>query len=274
MPFCRVTLQTAKPVAGYPKSINTLRDHLLSRILDLGIEKREAARRIGVRPQSLTNWLAERSGPELYLWTKVIGFLGYDPRPVPKNLGERLLRWRQERGLSQADMARALGRGPWNPGTLGASVQGAKQLPAQPNRKPHGHTPTDYADVPSRQAIIRRPPVMAPYRSAPPLLARTSGRAIDQLAAFFKGPDQKPIVGPEGRTASFARDIWTYNAFVKPFHLPGIGRPEQRFGWVLDTLKNPSGIWRQSGNPRPAEFLVSRYVFEQSQIVFVVKAVI
>jgi transcriptional regulator with XRE-family HTH domain len=121
-----VTLQAECKPTGYPKEINTLRDHLLKRILDLDIEKREAAMRIGVRPQSLTNWLAGRSRPGLYLWPKVIEFLGYDPRPVPRNLGERLHRWRQERGISQEGMAKKLGV---DPGTLSNWEKGVGHVP-------------------------------------------------------------------------------------------------------------------------------------------------
>ena len=44
-----------------------------------------------------------------------MGFLGYDPRPVPDGLGQVLFHLRQGRGQSQADLAAELGI---DPGTL------------------------------------------------------------------------------------------------------------------------------------------------------------
>ena len=113
---------------------------------------------------------------------------------------------------------------------------------------------------------------MPRYRPAPPLLPKVEGRPIDLFAAFFRGAGRAPIVGPEGRVVSFhIRKLWAYHAFVKTFQSSGhLGRPEQRFAWIEDTLRNPCGIWRRAGNPT-VEFFVSCYTVERRDFFYAVK---
>ena len=117
---------------------------------------------------------------------------------------------------------------------------------------------------------------MPHYRPAPPLLPRLDDRRpIELFDKFFRSAGRTPIVGPEGRIVSFhLRQLFSYNAFVRAFESGQFGKPEQRFGWIEETLRSPAGIWRQSGNPRPAEFLVSRYQVDQAKCLFVVKVTV
>lgn len=100
---------------GYPCALNTLADYLRARILDLGIAQKAAAKEIGVTSGTVTSWLKKRGAPDLRRWPSVIRFLGYDPRPAPSDLGQRLVQYRQSRGLSQAELAAKLDV---DPGTL------------------------------------------------------------------------------------------------------------------------------------------------------------
>lgn len=60
----------------------------------------------------------------------VIEFLGYDPRPEPSAIGERITFWRTARGLSQEEMARRLGV---DPSTL-AKWESGRRVPRGPWR--------------------------------------------------------------------------------------------------------------------------------------------
>lgn len=120
LPFCRVTLTTVRSKPGYPKSLNTLADHLKRRILDLGLMQKEAAKRLGVGATTVANWLKERGAPGLRSWPRVIVFLGCDPRPAAESVGQALVRWRQSRGMSQEELA---GQLEVDPGTLARSEQ-------------------------------------------------------------------------------------------------------------------------------------------------------
>ena len=49
---------------------------------------------------TVANWKKVRTRPTIRHWPKVIEWLGCDPSPEPKTLGERLRRKRWGRGLS------------------------------------------------------------------------------------------------------------------------------------------------------------------------------
>jgi len=65
-----------------------------------------------VNKTTIHNWETHRSSPLVRHLPGVIVFLEYDPLPVPRTFGERLLRARQALGLSQKDMARRIGADP------------------------------------------------------------------------------------------------------------------------------------------------------------------
>ena len=86
--------------------------HLKKRRMDLGLPERQAAQQIGVHHQTFTRWETNATNPAVRWWPQIIRFLGYDPRPEPANLAERLVRYRTACALSQEDMARQLGVDP------------------------------------------------------------------------------------------------------------------------------------------------------------------
>jgi transcriptional regulator with XRE-family HTH domain len=88
---------------------------LRRRRLDLGLFQREVAERLGADPCSVTNWELNQTKPALHFLRGIVRFLGYAPWPTEASIGERLLAFRRERGLSQAAFARLLGV---DPGTV------------------------------------------------------------------------------------------------------------------------------------------------------------
>ncbi len=63
---------------------------------------------MGVCTESVSQW---EGGivPADRLWPRVVGFLGYDPTPAPKTLGERLRAARLRLGLSMKAFSKRLG---------------------------------------------------------------------------------------------------------------------------------------------------------------------
>jgi transcriptional regulator with XRE-family HTH domain len=82
-----------------------LGDHIRKRRLDLGLLQREVAEKLRVRPSTVQNWEGNATTPNYHRLKAIVQFLGYDPLPSTKTLGEQLVRYRQFRGLSQKQMA-------------------------------------------------------------------------------------------------------------------------------------------------------------------------
>lgn len=102
----------------------TIGDHLRKRRLDLGLLQREVAVRVGVDACSVRNWERNRTEPAVPFLPAIVAFLGYPPWPsVGSSIGDGLLAFRRERGLSQAAIARHLGI---DPGTLGRWERGIR----------------------------------------------------------------------------------------------------------------------------------------------------
>jgi len=57
---------------------------------------------------TVTNWELNRTNPALRFLPAIVRFLGYAPWTAGASLGERLLAFRRERGVSQAAFARLL----------------------------------------------------------------------------------------------------------------------------------------------------------------------
>ncbi len=115
--------EDGNPGTATPEKPRTLGEHLKKRRLDLGLRQRDAAKQIGVNPKTYENWEQEKYEPEVRFWPGVILFLGYDPRPDPETLGERIRAARRRQGISQEELARRLGIDPstvaaWEAGTV------------------------------------------------------------------------------------------------------------------------------------------------------------
>ena len=123
MPFCSATLIAPKPKPpAYPKSLNSIGDHLRKARLDRGLLQREVGIRLGVDALTITNWERNRTTTAIQCIPRIIAFLGYTPWDgKTRTPGERLKMYRWTRGLSQAEMAELLGV---DPGTLARREKG------------------------------------------------------------------------------------------------------------------------------------------------------
>ena len=81
------------------------------------------AHRLCADPWSVTNWELNRTNPALWFLPAIVGFLGYAPWAADGSIGDRLLAFRRERGLSQSAPACLLGV---DPGTLSRWERGRR----------------------------------------------------------------------------------------------------------------------------------------------------
>ncbi len=110
LPICRITLKAQKPInSACPISLITFGDHIKKKRLDLNLFQKDVAKLLGVKEESIYNWENNRSNPKIYLLPKIIEFLGYVPFELSnKSLGEKIMAYRKERGLSQRKLAELL----------------------------------------------------------------------------------------------------------------------------------------------------------------------
>lgn len=115
-----LTLRVKKP-KDYSEAPQTLGEHLKKRRRELGLFQREAAERMGVAVETLINWEKDRTEPIASRFRPAIDFLGYDPTPEPRTLGERLDAKRRRTGMTISEVAKHLG---WDDGTLTRYLNG------------------------------------------------------------------------------------------------------------------------------------------------------
>ena len=111
-PLYHVTLRGEKPRPGYAEEPTTWGEHLKTRRLDLGLNQREVAERVGANHKTYENWEQGKYEPEFRFYPSLVAFLGYEPFPEPATFALRI-RWKREReGLSQRGLAARLGLDP------------------------------------------------------------------------------------------------------------------------------------------------------------------
>ena len=107
LPFGPKSLKSLKP-RPWVLLPQTLGEHLKKRRLELGLLQRDLRMRFGLEKETYGNWEKDHRYPSMKHWPQVIEFLGYDPSPEPKTIGERLLVYRRRQGLSRVALARLL----------------------------------------------------------------------------------------------------------------------------------------------------------------------
>lgn len=107
-----------------------LGEHIKKRRRELGLLQREAGQRMGVSAETVANWEKGKAKPIPSQFKPVVAFLGYDPAPEPKTLGERFEAKQRRLGVSLAQIARYLG---WDPGSLRRYLNGTWHI--SPNRR-------------------------------------------------------------------------------------------------------------------------------------------
>lgn len=112
LPFCHITLSAQKPTK-LPRILNTIGDHIKRRRLELGLYQGQVARVLGVDESTVTNWEKNRTSPTLRYLPKLVQFLDYDPLAGERHtLGGRLLHYRKAQGMTQKQLAQAIGIDP------------------------------------------------------------------------------------------------------------------------------------------------------------------
>ena len=107
--FCHLKRKTQKPLSvAYPKTLTTIGDHLRKRRLNLGLFQRQVGELLGVDETTINNWEIHGTQPGIRFIPRIIVFLGYNPLPAVRTLGERIRRCRRSLGLSIVSLAKQL----------------------------------------------------------------------------------------------------------------------------------------------------------------------
>ena len=112
LPFGKLRLTAKRPLdACYPKTLDTLGDHIRKRRLDLGLSQEALCIRLGVDESSLTHWELNQRQPGIRFYPRIHAFLEYCPLPEAgtRKLSQKIRVWREGLGLSQEAMAKAMG---------------------------------------------------------------------------------------------------------------------------------------------------------------------
>lgn len=87
-----------------------LAGHLRYRREVLGLTRKEAAKRIGVRGAAVGQWETGEHHPESEYWPGIIRFIGYDPIcPEPETVPEKIAFLCRHKGVSRSGLAALLG---------------------------------------------------------------------------------------------------------------------------------------------------------------------
>ena len=102
------------PSRAYPVSLTSLGDHIRKKRLDLRLLQKDVAGVLGVDTTTINNWERNRCKPRLYLFPKIVQFLGYSPFATTDKptISDAIKDYRLIHGLSQRKLAEVLGVDP------------------------------------------------------------------------------------------------------------------------------------------------------------------
>ncbi len=110
LPFCGLSFTVPLPPrSDYPRDLSTLGNHLKRCRLDQGLYQKEVAEQLGVCVHTVRNWESGQTAPGIRHWRAIIRFLGYDPHPAPRTLGERIFAARRQLGMTYRELGVVLG---------------------------------------------------------------------------------------------------------------------------------------------------------------------
>src|SRR5208282_2767787 len=92
----------------WPVEPKTLGEHLRKRRGELGLRQKDVADQLGVNENTVVGWERGKTPVDRHL-PLVISFLGLDPCPTPRSLGQQLRSKRGAFGLSCKAAAKLLG---------------------------------------------------------------------------------------------------------------------------------------------------------------------
>ncbi len=108
LPFVKVCLKT-KISKGYPENPTTLGEHLSRRRMELELRQKDVGPLLTVDDSTVLNWEKGKTIPATRYLPQIVTFLGYDPFPAPRTLGERVVAARRRLGIPRKKLARRLG---------------------------------------------------------------------------------------------------------------------------------------------------------------------
>src|SRR5262249_43803977 len=121
-------LKAPRPSSKYPKTLETLGDHIKARRLEVGLFQRQVADELGTDETTTFRWEHNMARPQIRYFPQILKFLGYDPFPASVTLADKLRAARRRLGSTQTAFAEQLGV---DPVTLRKWEQGR----ARPNRR-------------------------------------------------------------------------------------------------------------------------------------------
>jgi transcriptional regulator with XRE-family HTH domain len=83
-------------------------DHLRKRRHELGLRQKDVAAELHVNEFTVCGWENDKKTASVRYLPRIIEFLGYDPFPEPRTLGERIASRRRALGLSRKRLAKEL----------------------------------------------------------------------------------------------------------------------------------------------------------------------
>jgi len=107
LPYVKVCLKTLIPKA-FPENPVTLDEHLLRRRMEQRLRQKDVGRLLRVDAFTVLNWEKGKTAPMTRSLPRIISFLGYDPFPAPRTLGERVVAARRRLGIPRKKLARDL----------------------------------------------------------------------------------------------------------------------------------------------------------------------
>ena len=123
-----MTLKATRTPINYPKTLETLGDHIKRRRLTLGFFQRQVAAELGADETTLFRWEHNIVLPQIHYFPQILKFLGYDPFPASVTLADKLRAARRRLGSTQTAFAEQLGVDP-------VTLRKWEQDKAQPNTR-------------------------------------------------------------------------------------------------------------------------------------------
>jgi hypothetical protein len=105
LPFYRWHLTAARPIPGYPENLDGLGDHIRKTRLDRRLNRKTTAGQLRIDAVSLKNWEDARTAIDVRFYPRILSWLGYDPMPQARSLGDQIRHARLSRGWSRKRLA-------------------------------------------------------------------------------------------------------------------------------------------------------------------------
>ena len=77
--------------------------------MELRLRQKDVGKRLKVGAFTVLNWEKDKTIPATRYLPRIADFLGYDPFPAPKTLGERIIAARRRLGIPRKKLALRLG---------------------------------------------------------------------------------------------------------------------------------------------------------------------